>query len=295
MSPEALIEAARRRFEADLAALVARTYSDSAPLGPAVCYVMQAGGKRVRPLLCLLTAEAFGGAWEDALPAAAALEFVHTYSLVHDDLPCLDNDDWRRGRQTAHKVFGEDVALLAGDALLTDAFALLVAGLADRPHAGMAMASMTRELAAAAGGQGMVLGQSLDVHWTGRGGATQGTLDRIHALKTGRLIGASLVLGAIAAGANSAVQSTLRLAGEEVGLAFQILDDLLDESGATGKSQGKDVAAGKLTYLAMMEPAQAWSRAEALTAAALGRFRDLGLAAHSPISALVAQLLHRQR
>ncbi len=256
----------KNTFEGALAGLAESRYGGGTPVEQAVRYVLAGPGKRVRPLLAMLSAEAAGGGPTAALPAALAVEMVHTYSLVHDDLPCMDDDDLRRGRPTAHKVHGDAHALLAGDALLTDAFSVLAE--AEALPAATRLA-MTRELAAAAGGAGMVRGQSLDLHWTARQGATQGDLNEIHRLKTGCLLGAAAAMGALAGGATADEAGRCRRFGTLIGLAFQILDDLLDNQRGTGKSQGKDQAAGKLTYMTMMSPAGARAAADRYTAEAM--------------------------
>jgi geranylgeranyl pyrophosphate synthase len=290
MTYEATRTAMRVRFEVALAEEVARRYPGTDGLAVGCRYALEGGGKRVRPLVCLLAAHAAGGQVEAALPAAIALEMVHTYSLVHDDLPCMDDDALRRGRATVHKVYGEATALLVGDALLTDAFHAL--GDAQELSAGARIA-LVQELAAAAGGRGMVRGQALDLHWTARSGATAGDLDEVHALKTGRLLGASAAMGALAAGADMATANAFRRFGELVGLAFQIRDDLLDESGGTGKSQGKDRDQGKLTYLAVMSAADAARAAERATDAA--RAAIAGMGSHTePLVAFANDLLERR-
>jgi len=215
-------------------------------------YSLEAGGKRVRPVLCLLAAESFGGRIESALPCAVALEYVHTYSLVHDDLPAMDNDDLRRGKPTNHKVFGEGQAILAGDGLLTEAFGILARDSTLLPQQKIeAMGT----LAEAAGWLGMAGGQSLDLEGEGleKSGQPYGLeqLQLIHRLKTGALLRASLELGGIAAGADDGGRKTLREAGESLGLAFQIMDDILDATSTVdvmGKSVGKDDKNGKITY-----------------------------------------------
>jgi geranylgeranyl pyrophosphate synthase len=277
----------REIFSDALASHIQECYLGEDLVTQATRYALLAGGKRVRPLLCLLTNEALGGKLPQAMTAALAVEFIHTYSLVHDDLPSMDNDDLRRGKPTAHKVYGEAQALLAGDALLTDAFGLVAGSGADASIDSQAKVAMVRELAAASGSQGMVLGQSLDLYWTARTGAERQHLDQIHERKTGRLLGCSAALGAIAAGTSPDVVQRFRSFGERLGLAFQIMDDLLDESTATGKSVGKDKDAGKLTYLAMMSPTAARAAAENQSKLALAELSgivpknsDLELFAH---------------
>lgn len=260
-------------FERALSTCLEARYPAEDIVGQSVRYVMNAGGKRVRPTLCLMAAEAMAGDLRHALPGALALEFVHTYSLVHDDLPCMDNDDIRRGKPTAHKVYGDANALLAGDALLTDAFAIVTDERLDfgasrrlEPEARM---GLVRELAEASGGAGMVLGQSLDLYWTARPGFSRADLDEIHLRKTGFLLGAAVAMGAIAGGASPEAVRHFREFGRLIGLAFQILDDVLDDSATTGKTQGKDAAMGKLTYLSIMSRDEARAAADAYTSEAL--------------------------
>jgi geranylgeranyl pyrophosphate synthase len=289
MRHEAGRAALRARFDEAFAAEVARRYAGDGALETACRYALEGGGKRVRPLVCLLAAQAFGGSVEGALPAAIALEMAHTYSLVHDDLPCMDDDDLRRGRPTVHKVFGEATALLVGDALLTDAFAVV----ADAPGLDAARrVALVRELASAAGGRGMVRGQALDLHWTARAGATAVDLDEVHALKTGRLLGAAAAMGAVSAGAEASASAAFRRFGALVGLAFQIRDDLLDERGGTGKSPGKDREQGKLTYLAVMSAPEAARAAARVTDEARGAIAGVG-ADTEPLVAFATELLER--
>jgi geranylgeranyl pyrophosphate synthase len=218
------------------------------------------------------------------MPAALALEMVHTYSLVHDDLPTMDNDDLRRGRPTVHKVFDEAEALLAGDSLLTDAFGLLADPEAYMGFPNSLPASirvgMVTELAQAAGGHGMVLGQSQDLYWTGRSGAHADHLTFIHLRKTGRLLGAAAAIGAMSQDASEDQIRAFRTFGEQLGLAFQITDDLLDDSITTGKSAGKDSATGKLTYLSHMGRSEAKIEAELATSKSLAALAAAGVPNH---------------
>lgn len=220
------------------------------PLLRAMEYSLLAGGKRLRPVLCLVWAEMTGEPRENILPAAAALECIHTYSLIHDDLPAMDDDDLRRGRPSSHKRFGEALAILAGDALLTEAFGLLLscAVPADR------MLAAGRELVRAAGAAGMVGGQVLDMQWTG-GTATVGELSRMQELKTGAMIRASCVCGALLGGAGEADLARAADYGTHIGRAFQITDDILDVTGdqaVLGKPVGSDQDLGKVTYPALI-------------------------------------------
>jgi geranylgeranyl diphosphate synthase type II len=217
----------------------------------AMRYSLFAGGKRIRPILCLEAARASGEEPAEAhFTAACALEFIHTYSLIHDDLPALDNDDYRRGKLTSHKVFGEAMAILAGDALLTLAFEVL----ARMERAADRKTRMIAELAAAAGTVGgMIAGQVADLEGEGQI-PTAALLESIHRAKTGALLRASLRLGAISAGAEEAEYQALSCYGEHIGLAFQIVDDILDveeSSAALGKTAGKDAAQHKITFPAV--------------------------------------------
>jgi len=213
----------------------------------AMRYSLEAPGKRLRPALCLAACEAVGGRPERAESAAGALELIHTYSLIHDDLPCMDDDDTRRGRPTSHRVFGEALAVLAGDGLLTRAFGVLAEDDGLTPETRCAM---IETLAEAAGHLGMVGGQALDLAAEGEAVDPEG-LREIHARKTGALIAASCRLGALAGGAAPGLVEALGRFGQELGLAFQIRDDLLDETGTTealGKNAGRDRERGKATY-----------------------------------------------
>jgi geranylgeranyl diphosphate synthase type II len=220
----------------------------SAGLEEAMRYSLLAGGKRIRPVLSLGTAVAIGWPPASVLPLAAAIELIHTYSLIHDDLPAMDDDDLRRGRPTCHKAFGEDVAILAGDGLYAEAFRLLLSEQTGEPAGVLAAA---RELAAATGVQGMVGGQYLDVAGTAPQGAAG--LRRLHELKTGRLIAASIECVLLLAGAHKRdTIAEFRTFANELGVLFQIVDDILDVTGSQatlGKSQGTDERLGRRTYV----------------------------------------------
>jgi geranylgeranyl diphosphate synthase, type II len=218
----------------------------TAGLEDAMRYSLLAGGKRIRPVLVLATAKAIGRAPADVLPLAAAIELIHTYSLIHDDLPAMDDDDLRRGRPTCHVKFGEDVAILAGDALYAEAFRHLLSEQTGAPEAVLAAA---RELAAATGVDGMVGGQYLDVAGVGETGEE---LRRLHELKTGRLIAASVVCALLLAGMDEESTGAWRRFAAELGVLFQIVDDILDVTGtdaSLGKSRGSDERLGKRTYV----------------------------------------------
>lgn len=220
----------------------------------AVRYSLFAGGKRLRPILCLAAAEAVGGDYRAVLPAACALEMIHTYSLIHDDLPAMDDDDLRRGRPTSHKVFGEAAAILAGDALLTEAFALMSAKECMPQMPPDRVLAVIHEIARAAGFWGMVGGQIMDIQ-SQAAPADEETLLYVHTRKTGAMIIASVRAGAILAGARPGQIEALSTYGRHLGLAFQIADDLLNVEGdrvALGKGTGSDAARGKLTFPGLM-------------------------------------------
>jgi geranylgeranyl diphosphate synthase type II len=230
--------------------LQAMRFSEAALTGgleEAMRYSLLAGGKRIRPVLALATAHAVGLSREQAMPLAATLELIHTYSLIHDDLPAMDDDELRRGRPTCHVAFGEDVAILAGDGLYAEAFHHLLAMRCAAPERALAAAA---ELAGATGVNGMVGGQYVDV----RASAPEGPdgLRRLHELKTGRLIGASVVCVLLLAGVRGPATIAFRRFAAELGVLFQIVDDILDVTGtdeALGKPRGSDERHGKRTYV----------------------------------------------
>jgi geranylgeranyl diphosphate synthase type II len=219
----------------------------------AVRYSVFNGGKRIRPILCLAAAEAVGGDLAPVMPVACALELIHTYSLIHDDLPAMDDDDFRRGKPTCHKVFGENIAILAGDALLTEAFVLLSRAEKVRLSAEKRLA-VIQEIAQAAGISGMVGGQALDV-LSGKFLSDENTLHEIHRRKTGALIVAAVKSGAIIFNARKDKIQVLAEYGINLGLAFQIADDILNVEGdreLMGKKTGSDAAHNKLTYPSLL-------------------------------------------
>lgn len=282
----------RDAVETRLAALVDALASHHAGMHEAICYSLLGGGKRVRPLLCLWTHDAFDGAQRDiALDAACALECVHTYSLVHDDLPCMDDDDLRRGRPSSHRQFGEAVAVLAGDALLTLGLEIL-ATLPERHRSSDAQAlAATATLARAAGTEGLISGQALDLAPPEPRDA--GVVHEIHRKKTAMLIAASMELGAIAAGRAAADRERVRRAGLDAGLAFQITDDILDLEGAQetlGKTPGKDVDRGKLTLPSVLGIDAARAQAREHVGAALAEFPE---AARTPLETLIRHIVAR--
>lgn len=268
-------------------------------LREAIRYSLLGGGKRLRPMLVLLACSACGGIEQHAMPAACAVEMVHTYSLLHDDLPAMDDDDLRRGRPTCHKQFGEALAILAGDALLTLAFEVL----ADGCPAEVAAASC-RELARGAGMTGMVGGQVVDLTWDGK--IAMGTasnlptledLESLHARKTGALFRASLKLGVLAAKGDAAMLARFDAYGQRFGQAFQITDDLLDVEGfaeQTGKRVRKDASRGKLTYPGLLGVAESRRRAVRLVDEACELLAPVGTAAE-PLVELARYVVARDR
>lgn len=251
----------RHRVDEALARYLLPQPGCPAMLAEAMRYALLGSGKRLRPLLALLAAECCGGSIEQALPAACAVEMVHAYSLVHDDLPALDDDDLRRGQPTCHRKFGEAMAILAGDALLALAFEVLAAEVAPPAVA----AACCRTLAEAAGRCHMVGGQADDL--AGTTGPSVDQLEFLHHRKTGALIAASVRIGGLVAGANDAQLAALESYGRCLGLAFQIVDDLLDVCGdeaAVGKRLGKDPDRGKRTFPALLGTEQSMRRAEQL-------------------------------
>jgi geranylgeranyl diphosphate synthase, type II len=268
--------ATRRRLVEQ--ALARALPSGRSQLRKAMRYSLLAGGKRLRPILALAAGDVAGGTLARVMPFACALEFIHTYSLVHDDLPAMDDDDLRRGRPTSHKVWGEGVAILVGDALLTEAFGLMAAARGVEPSRALAA---IRELSSAAGELGMVGGQALDLAGEG-GGATLAQVRAIHARKTGKLFTASLRVGALVGGASAPLLRRLTTYGEQLGLAFQIADDILDEAGGPGGDGRTDQALGKATYPGVLGTDGARAH--------LVRARDAALHAVAPLGPVAAPL-----
>jgi geranylgeranyl diphosphate synthase, type II len=292
----------RRRVEAGLRTWLGRV-TDGAPpvLAEAMNYSLLAPGKRLRPLLVVMACEAAGGSPDEAVPAACAVEMVHTYSLVHDDLPAMDDDDLRRGLPTCHKKYGDALAILTGDALLTGAFQVLAEGYPPRTAA-----VSIAELARGAGAAGMVGGQVLDLGAEGKmpmtgPPRTADDLEGIHRRKTGALFMAALRLGLLAAqgerqdGPEPATREALGRFGRAFGLAFQIADDLLDVHGSSdraGKRVGKDAARGKVTFPGLLGEEESRRRARALYADAASALAGLGPAA-KPLADLAQAVADR--
>ncbi|MCP3145293.1 polyprenyl synthetase family protein [Pyxidicoccus xibeiensis] len=290
---DSFLSAQQARVEALLLERADRLVPAGTPpkLAEAMRYSLLAGGKRLRPVLCLTFADTVARA-SNASPlagdAACALEYVHTYSLVHDDLPAMDDDDYRRGRPTNHKVYGEAMAILAGDALLTEAFTLVATG----PEG--ARASLCRELAVAAGASGMVGGQVLDIAEDRP--AALDYLIRLHRLKTGALIRAACRMGVLAGGGDSDALLRADSYGDAVGLAFQIADDVLDVTATPeqlGKPAGADAAAGRFTFPAVVGLAESRRMAEEKVAQAVAAVRPLE-GDNGPLAALARYVVERK-
>lgn len=288
---DAWVRPVRRAVEKALREAVPAAAVKPATIHWAMRYSLLSGGKRLRPLLCCAAAEACGGTIRRALPAACAVEMVHAYSLIHDDLPCMDDDDLRRGKPTSHKVFGEGMAVLAGDALLTQAFAEVARV---RPASRHTAADLVSLLAAASGSRGLIAGQVADLEGEGRK-PTEPALYFVHAAKTGMLLRASLKLGGMSAGASPARLASLDRFGFALGLAFQIQDDILDctqSAAKLGKTAGKDAAAGKMTFPALFGLEGSRELAARWTEDALLALRPFGRRA-AVLRGLTLQLLHR--
>lgn len=240
----------------------------------AMRYSLFAGGKRLRPILCLAAAEACGGAFEAAMPLACAVECIHTYSLIHDDLPSMDNDDFRRGRPTCHKAFGEGIAVLAGDALLTVAFEITAQAEPTRRYSSR---EVFRELANGAGSRKLIAGQVADLEAEGKT-ISRAELRYIHENKTAALLTTCVRLGAMSANATARELDAMSEFGSSLGFAFQVIDDILDvtqTSEKLGKSAGKDVAAKKATYPAIIGLDRSRREAHRLTSKALAALEPL--------------------
>ena len=265
-------------------------------LHKAMRYSVFAGGKRVRPILMLAACQAVGGDTTLAIPAACAMEMIHTYSLIHDDLPAMDDDDFRRGNPTNHKVFGEAIAILAGDGLLTEAFKLMSDPRFAARVPAEARLAVIQEIAACAGSCGMVGGQVVDMESEGKPDMDLATVQYIHTHKTGALIKAAVVAGALLGGADERKLAAITRYGAAAGLAFQIADDILDIEGTTeeiGKDAGSDQARGKATYPAVMGLASAKEEARAMMDEAFKALEIFGAEA-DPLREIASYIVTRK-
>jgi geranylgeranyl diphosphate synthase type II len=281
----------QQRVEAALDASLTVAYPDT--IYEAMRYSLMAGGKRLRPILCLASCELMGGHDAQAMATACALEMIHTMSLIHDDLPAMDNDDYRRGKLTNHKVYGEDVAILAGDALLTYAFEYVARQTQDVPAE--RVLRVVADLARAVGAEGLVGGQIVDLASEGDPQVTVETLNYIHTHKTGALLEVSVTAGAVLAGADEAQVATLSGYAQRIGLAFQIVDDVLDITATSeelGKSAGKDLQAQKATYPSFWGIEASRQQAQQLVDEAKAAVRSLG-ADSAPLVALADYIVAR--
>lgn len=291
----------RRLVDEALDRLLPKADAYPSAIHEAMRYSVFAGGKRLRPILVIAGAEAAGGSAEDVMPTACAMELIHTYSLIHDDLPAMDDDDYRRGLPTSHKVFGEAIAILAGDALLTLAFRLLAENFAGGRATTAArnpgrLREILAEITEAAGTFGMIGGQVVDVQSEGKSVSAE-TLEYIHTHKTAALIRASLRAGALLVGAPQEVLDAMSIAGSRLGLAFQIVDDILDEEGSLeelGKTAGSDRRKKKVTYPGQFGLEASRVRATALVEEAKSALKPVGVSA-TPIIALADFILERRR
>jgi geranylgeranyl diphosphate synthase type II len=287
------LETKRHMVEEALETALPEADGPGAKVVEAMRYSLFAGGKRLRPILCLAAAEAVGGEPQDAMSAACALEMIHTYSLIHDDLPAMDDDDLRRGVPTNHKVFGEAIAILAGDALLTEAFVLLCDydGI-DTERA----VQLVGVISKAASYRGMVGGQVVDMLSQNKPADLE-TVQQMHSRKTAALISASAEAGALAGNGTKKQVAALALYGKAVGLAFQIADDILDIEGDAellGKTPGSDVTRGKVTYPAAIGMERSREAAHSLVAEALEVLSEFGVEAE-PLRAIATYIVTRKR
>ena len=292
MNLKAYLRSRQKEIDRVLDRYLPKASTKPATLHKAMRYSLFAGGKRLRPILCLAAAEACGGKIKNALPLACALECIHTYSLVHDDLPSMDNDDFRRGRPTCHKVFGDGIAVLAGDALLTIAFEIVSSA---KPTSRYDMSILLRELAVAAGSQKLIAGQVADLEGEGQKIDMAG-LRYIHENKTAAILTTSVRLGAMSANATAKELAAMTKFGRALGLAFQVIDDILDvtqTSEKLGKSAGKDVAAQKATYPAIIGLEKSRAEAKCLTKQAHSALSTFG-AKGDTLHALANYLLERE-
>ncbi|WP_020676052.1 polyprenyl synthetase family protein [Geopsychrobacter electrodiphilus] len=280
--------------ESALDVFVPKTETLPGSLHDSMRYSLFAGGKRIRPVLMSAACEAVGGQGEDVLPAAAAIEMIHSYSLIHDDLPAMDDDDLRRGKPTNHKVYGEAIAILAGDGLLTEAFILLSNPQVLQNVTAPARLEIIHQLSRAAGSLGMVGGQVVDMESEGQR-IDLPTLEYIHTHKTGALILAAIEIGAIIGGADTTQRFALHRYGEAAGLAFQVADDILDiiaDQSLLGKNVGSDEARGKATYPAILGLEGARQRARDLRDMALAALDPFGEEAR-PLREIAAYIINR--
>lgn len=284
-----------KKVEKALSESVAEQYPET--IHEAMRYSLLAGGKRIRPMLCLAACEMVGGDPAAAMPTACALEMIHTMSLIHDDLPSMDNDDFRRGKPTCHKVYGEEIAILAGDALLARSFEYIAR--ATRGVAPERVLRVVADVGKAVGSEGLVAGQVVDIQMEGNGGVGAGieTLQFIHAHKTGALLEAAVVSGAVLGGASERDVERLGRYAQAIGLAFQVVDDILDctaTSEELGKTAGKDQAVNKATYPSLLGLEESRKIADRLNAAAKAELEPYPPHLAAPLLALADYINSRK-
>ena len=284
----------RAEIDAALSRFLEQTSAHDSRLADAMRYSLLLGGKRVRPMLCLATAKALGTSSDQTLHAACSLEFIHAYSLVHDDLPAMDDDALRRGQATCHIAFDEATAVLTGDALQTSAFHLLT--LDDFKQSDSVKLALVAELAQASGALGMVLGQAIDLSAVGSALSLE-DLERMHQHKTGKLIESAVVMGALCGAANKASLNALKEYAKALGLAFQVQDDILDVTGDTeiiGKSAGADVALNKPTYVSLLGLDGARDKLDSLYGTCISRLEDLSGCDTTELRAIARYVVERE-
>ena len=295
MDIQVYLDTQRNRVDGFLEKVLPSPTIEPAVLYQSMGYSLLAGGKRIRPILVIAAAQAFGYDKDDMLPLAAALECVHTYSLIHDDLPAMDNDDYRRGRLTNHKVYGEGLAILAGDGLLTMAFELCSLEGNGNSFSSEQQLAILRELARGSGHQGMVGGQVMDIQAENQE-IDLSHLQRIHAYKTGRLIRAAVRIGGIIGGATSAQLEAITDYADDIGLAFQIADDVLNMVGSRevlGKDAGTDEKRGKKTYPSFFGVEGARQLGEQGVERAISRLNGFGPSA-DPLRQIASYIMARR-
>jgi geranylgeranyl diphosphate synthase type II len=293
MNLKAYLRARQREIDRALDGYLPKASTRPTTLHKAMRYSLFAGGKRLRPILCLAAAHACRGKISNALPLACALECIHTYSLVHDDLPSMDNDDYRRGRPTCHKIFGEGIAVLAGDALLTIAFEIVSSA---KPTPRYGLSTLLCEVAVAAGSRKLIAGQVADLEAEGQN-VKRDQLRFIHENKTAAVLTTSVRLGAMSANADAKRLRAITQFGRGLGLAFQVIDDVLDvtqTSEILGKSAGKDIAAKKATYPAVIGLEKSRAEARRLTRQAHDALSVFRRREAEPLHALANYLLERE-
>jgi len=287
------MEEKRLLTEAALDASLAPTCQENELIVESMKYSLMAGGKRVRPMLCFAATEMFGGTIEAACPTAVALEMIHTMSLIHDDLPAMDNDDFRRGKPTNHKLYGDDVAILAGDALLSEAFHHVASETAGVPAE--RVVKVLAALGQSVGAVGLAGGQVLDLKSEGKSDVDMDTLTWIHTHKTAALLKAAVSCGAILAGANDGQVKQCEIYALKIGLAFQVADDILDVTASTeelGKTAGKDLDADKTTYPKLLGLDRSKKVAQELVDEAKQALEEFGPAA-APLNGLADYIIAR--